>query len=640
MKGLFSRVWTIGNGSSFVVALPDDAPAVPPGEEERGIQRERHDHLVQEVKRTLKRGHVLLEERLLSEEWEQLHKQLGSDMIYFLLKYALVFDDRTKQQLCGPPLERCYFDLKKSKKKKKKERRFFYNETFTEKPGIHLSECSRNQAKKLCKKIFDCDRLHKRLNGAVSMMHKLLKNHKKLRYGFLLRVHCPLPHGFLFRENEEDADEELTWLEDITGGGRSFSYEELLAGGRCSHHQVTCFIWSCLMRLVPSSAWGCEENKKRTRKWISEHVVEGRNSSCDWKIKSCWWIPRTKTRAQDKVHKQMAQQWLQWLLNDVVIPLIRNHFYVTETSFDRKGVYYFRKPLWRAMVQLQTQKLKHMFRPLVQKEEVANVVNNSLLPIAKVRFVPKVSGDMRVIENYKEANRMRLMKWTLAVLQWELNKQRPHLLGASVFSRKEVKKRLSGVVDYSVLVTLDIKSAFDSICMDLLLQMLEEDHVLSRERYALRKTSPRLLQSGYLRRSKWEVVTEEHGEAQISRGEILALLCSPNVVRMSNNRLFVQERGIPQGSCLSTLLCCYYLGHLERKHDILTDSTVILRWVDDYIMLASSKAQPEEFIRKIASWKQLYGIELCHHKTRIVDDRSLVWWCGMSISSLLHSRSK
>lgn len=89
MKKVFSRVRKLG--PSFIVAIPDDAPPVP-DDAVKGLQRERHEDLIQEVKRTLKRGYVLLEERLLTDEWRRMHKELGSDMLYFLLKYASIFD--------------------------------------------------------------------------------------------------------------------------------------------------------------------------------------------------------------------------------------------------------------------------------------------------------------------------------------------------------------------------------------------------------------------------------------------------------------------------------------------------------------------------------------------------------------------
>lgn len=38
-----------------------------------------------------------------------------------------------------------------------------------------------------------------------------------------------------------------------------------------------------------------------------------------------------------------------------------------------------------------------------------------------------------------------------------------------------------------------------------------------------------------------------------------------NIVAL-DNKLFVQRRGIPQGSVLSSMLCNYYYGHLERHH--------------------------------------------------------------------------
>lgn len=57
-------------------------------------------------------------------------------------------------------------------------------------------------------------------------------------------------------------------------------------------------------------------------------------------------------------------------------------------------------------------------------------------------------------------------------------------------------------------------------------------------------------------------------------------------------KLYLQKRGIRQGSPISVQLCNLYLGAMERERfgDILADpDSMLIRYVDDYLLVTTRK---------------------------------------------------
>ena len=79
----------------------------------------------------------------------------------------------------------------------------------------------------------------------------------------------------------------------------------------------------------------------------------------------------------------------------------------------------------------------------------------------------------------------------------------------------------------------------------------------------------------------------------------------------------IQKSGVSQGSLLSSLLCSFYLGHVERKiifpflqripnsADVREDPSslhphyTLLRLVDDFLFISTSKEQATSFFNRI-----------------------------------------
>lgn len=65
------------------------------------------------------------------------------------------------------------------------------------------------------------------------------------------------------------------------------------------------------------------------------------------------------------VQQQLVRRWVFWLFSALVLPLLRSHFYVTDSEVYRNRALYFRKALWatlvaRAEAALQEHQLRHV----------------------------------------------------------------------------------------------------------------------------------------------------------------------------------------------------------------------------------------------------------------------------------------
>ena len=616
--------------------------------------------------------------------WQLLHERIGSDLLRYILKETSVFVPMANNcylQLCGIPLNTLLVTLSGKPSSsvsidRVSRSRIFYDERFIKKPGFsgqhvlcHLTCApSVSFARHLCRIIFQTGaqhgRLHKRYRGMVVPMQQLIHNHMKLRYGFFLRI-----YGSLVKHTEP--------------------------------FQVVCFVWACIARLVPRSIWGCDENFATGRKMVDGFVRLLRFDEFDigpwvakWRMKPCAWIPRTHGVAaanQFVAHQKMVRQWLLWMVNELVIPLIRNHFYVTESTMYRNKIFFYRKPLWKQIVDV----------------DMANRVEDGMycslprqtgsLPVPRLRLLPKATG-MRAISNLSARGGGKgddsanfLLKPTFEALRWELFQNgKKHLLGSSVFNMSEAHARILPFVEWFrrddkqllFFVSVDVKASFDSVNQDKLCSILfnnGEERIFEKERYVLQRYTsvgqrstlfktacspasemqPLRNMTSLLRNS---VVVDSANCEFVSRVSIEARLkehITRNIVHF-RGRYYLQEEGIPQGSVLSSLLCSLYYGHMERytladlpiqfSDGVDSDKGVLMRFIDDSLFVTTSKAAAVEFVRRMHVANDEYGIRLNAEKTlvnfecnllpRAVSDAGLptqnpcIPWCGVLVDTV------
>lgn len=110
----------------------------------------------------------------------------------------------------------------------------------------------------------------------------------------------------------------------------------------------------------------------------------------------------------------------------------------------------------------------------------------------------------------------------------------------------------------------------------------------------------------------------------------------------SNDRVFRQMQGIPQGSVLSTILCNLYYGDIETKHinpqvENMEDGVMpymLVRLVDDFLYITHSSSACEKFPECVKKALEDNGGKINLRKMKRSDSTNIwVEWCGYKINS-------
>src|SRR5262249_18902619 len=135
---------------------------------------------------------------------------------------------------------------------------------------------------------------------------------------------------------------------------------------------------------------------------------------------------------------------------------------------------------------------------------------------------------------------------------------------------------------YVYVVDADLKSYFDTIPHDRLLQRLRE---------------------------------------RIADGRLLRLIESfLKAGIMDGMKEWEPEAGAPQGAVLSPLLSNIYLNPLD--HRMAAQGLAMVRYADDFVILCRSQAEAEAALTQVRQWCEAEGLVLHPTKTRIVDVRT------------------
>ncbi|KAF8403827.1 hypothetical protein HHK36_011933 [Tetracentron sinense] len=261
----------------------------------------------------------------------------------------------------------------------------------------------------------------------------------------------------------------------------------------------------------------------------------------------------------------------------------------------------------------------------------------------------------------------------------------PEKLGSSVFDYNDVYRRLcpfliglkkgSTTMPSVFVVICDVSKAFDSVDQDKLLSVMKD--VILNDEYPLKQSSQVVctqkslwvhydlifcdqnISTGTLKstasvpsRSLHSVLINEERIRNITKEELYHSLyehVKRNVLQLGQN-FYLQEVGIAQGSVLSSLLCSFYYGHLERnvifpflekthepaKGDLLGKQTcqnassakssskdgiissspkhMLLRFIDDFLFISTSKMQAASFFSRLQRGFREYNCSMNEEK--------------------------
>ncbi|OAP62484.1 hypothetical protein AYL99_04689 [Fonsecaea erecta] len=543
----------------------------------------------------------------------------------------------------------------------------------------------------------------RRLRGdPMRLVQKIHQNHKSCSYSQLLRHYCPLPSmGYeepliqrngrlsstgasgLFTTQIEPSgmsrtNSNLTWSSN-NGESSFLPHSTPLA-------RVSAFCRSVISHLLPRNAFGTgpggQQNYEMMMNRIDEFVRMRRFETMSlhevvqgMHVRSIAWLVGPKcldgrlSRSDFKKRLEIFHEFVYYIFDSLLIPIIRAHFYVTESSTHRYRLFYFRQDVWRklseptlaalrlnmytpigpgqARQKLQSQTLGYSHLRLLPKDQGARPITNLR------RRQPKLKGGKRLLGDSINAQLAPVFQ----VLNFERGRN-PAPLGSALLSVGDIHgkvagfKKVIGSESPLFFVKVDIKSCFDTIPQEPLLRLASSllieasyrttkhlevkarnfgrctVHEGVRRRFAgmarpadtfavLSEASVSNIASG-----KRHVVIADTGNNRIwNRDSLLELLEShvgDSMIKIGK-KYMKQIDGIPQGSILSSLLCSYFYGAFERNElgFLMRESCLLLRLIDDFLLITTDNKLARRFLQVMASGDQHYGIQVNAEKSLV-----------------------
>uniref|UniRef100_A0A2I3GIP6 Telomerase reverse transcriptase n=1 Tax=Nomascus leucogenys TaxID=61853 RepID=A0A2I3GIP6_NOMLE len=334
---------------------------------------------------------------------------------------------------------------------------------------------------------------------------ELLGNHAQCPYGVLLKTHCPLravvtpAAGVCAREKPQGS---VAAPEEDTDPRRLVQ----LLRQHSSPWQVYGFVRACLRRLVPPGLWGSRHNERRFLRNTKKFISLGKHAKLSlqeltWKmsVRDCAWLRRSPgvgcvPAAEHRLREEILAKFLYWLMSVYVVELLRSFFYVTETTFQKNRLFFYRKSVWSKLQSIGIrQHLKRVqLRELSEAEVRQHREARPALLASRLRFIPKPDGlrpivnmgyvvGARTFRREKRAERLSSrVKALFSVLNYE-RARRPGLLGASVLGLDDIHKawrtfvlrvRAQDPPPELYFVKVDVTGAYDTIPQDRLTEVI------------------------------------------------------------------------------------------------------------------------------------------------------------------------
>ncbi|XP_078395617.1 telomerase reverse transcriptase [Cetorhinus maximus] len=482
--------------------------------------------------------------------------------------------------------------------------------------------------------------------------------------------------------------------------------------------QVHRFVRECLLKVVPAELWGSDHNKCRFLKNVKKFISLGKfdKFSCSeliWKMRvtDCTWLQLTKGQhfvpaSEHQLREEILSRFLFWLMDTYVVQLLKSFFYVTETTFMKNMLFYYRKCVWNEVERIGVRKhlAKVQLRPISHKDMEQKQRQKTFPPPSKLRFIPKKNGLRPIVKmrskaalkpSVKRSSFRKIqqsdaqMKVLFGVLNYECQ-QNPALMGSSVFGLDDIYKAWREFALQSLkaakvresrpyyFVKADVTGAYDAIPHSKLMEVISGilDPTV-QESYCIRHYTKVWMDSnGQIRKSfKSQVSTmmdllpnmkefvshlqqdtplqntvliEQGLTLNETSGQVFSYfkqMIANSTIRIGD-KYYVQCCGIPQGSLLSTLLCSLCYGDMEnRLFSGIQEDGLMLRLVDDFLLVTPHLAHAKRFLRILAAGIPEYGCFISPHKTvvnfaldenlpgcskaKLLPEHTLFPWCGL-----------
>ena len=395
------------------------------------------------------------------------------------------------------------------------------------------------------------------------------------------------------------------------------------------------FIKCVVKKVVPVQLLGDIKNQRIFLSNVRRFVQAGRGTAFtlndfieSMRTSKCLWLIHSPSLP---VQISLMARLITWLFMDFVKPLIRQHFYATETTFGKNRIFFYTKDVWqrihhRMMSSMCAVSLRQPLPVLQTSTDEENLTK--LLIRARLRFVPKKNGSRPIMSTQfreggrNQINSARLLLSTISGEYAEgMDAKSTHSL-----HRKWVQFVKRGFKDPVYFVHADIEDAFGSIRHDKMVDILRYHRgKLPRELQVRKFTTV----SPDGRRSKsFPVIPHFHKtdpdewvqrlkpgtvvfDVGVRSAEVLDThsliefamrsVREVNVVH-DNKTHYRLSRGIPQGSPLSSALCHIYYGQMVREHlstFLNHPDDLLIRVVDDFLYLTTCGERARDFHKRI-----------------------------------------
>jgi len=98
--------------------------------------------------------------------------------------------------------------------------------------------------------------------------------------------------------------------------------------------------------------------------------------------------------------RELFLEFVYWVFDSFLIPLIRSNFHVTESNVHRNRLFYFRHDVWRMLAEPSLSSLKLNIFEEVPTDRATKLLSLRPLGFSQIRLLPKRTG-VRLITNLK-----------------------------------------------------------------------------------------------------------------------------------------------------------------------------------------------------------------------------------------------
>jgi telomerase reverse transcriptase len=541
--------------------------------------------------------------------------------------------------------------------------------------------------------------------SAVPMCEEVLHRHARFDYARTLNRYCPLPD--IIQSIKKSCITIQNLEMNLAEVGASYSPNSSVVD---FIHQVIRNVFpiqfwgskhnfSLVLKTLETFI-----NLRRDERFPNKALIQGlRVTDVAW----LWSANDYNSKTSHQAATFLLEKVMHWIICGFTIPLLRSIFYVTESEFSAKRILYYRKPVWSLFRALSIKKLGSNQFQEINRKEVTTLLANQQFGLSRLKLLPKTTGVRPIamlskcdtLMGYRtrtrEPSTNKRLSNAFQVVRYEYERN-PKLFGAGKVGMNDIYHNIKSFLSCIrpmkqpwmkktnkklYFVSVDIQKCYDNVHQGYLLTVM--DDVLQEDHYLIQRHSV-FHPFSSLGRHVWKSLNLVGGLTSFERFHHTASRLSPaytnsifcqdmsgtiikksllmsqlkqhlqcNIVAMPGRyekRFFIQKSGIPQGSVLSSFLCNFYYGRLEKwlitKRAVHQENhqSLLLRLMDDFLLVTTDSQEASEFLKDMNRGLPDLGVSINKTKSRsnlsndnksiltFSGNRSYMSWCGLLIN--------